>query len=87
MTWAASHHKPIVIGEYGCEASNPQQTQWIAGAAAYALAHPQIKAMTYFDADRVENNVDRDFRLEGTLGPLKAFKAMIDNAWFKQRAL
>jgi beta-mannanase len=84
MAWAASHSKPIVIGEYGSESSNPQQTQWIAGAAAYALAHPQIKAMTYFEVNLVEKGVDRNFLLEGTTGPLQAFRSMVANPWFKQ---
>jgi hypothetical protein len=85
MTWATTHAKPIVIAEYGSESSNPDKAQWIMGAAAYARAHPQIKAMVYFDADRVENGVTRDFRLEGTTGPLNAFHAMAMDAYFDQR--
>ena len=84
MNWAAGHHKPIVIGEYGVERSNPDQSAWIAAADAYAQATPQIKAMVYFDADRVENGVTRDFRLQGTTGPLQAFRQMIMSPYFKQ---
>jgi beta-mannanase len=85
MTWAASHTKPIVIAEYGSESSNPDKAQWITAAAAYARGNSQIKAMVYFDADRVENGVDRNFRLEGTTGPLQAFHAMVTNTYFDQR--
>jgi hypothetical protein len=85
MAWAAQHAKPIVIGEYGSQSSNPDKSQWIAGAAAYARQHPQIKAMVYFDADRVVNGKTRDFRLEGTTGPLQAFQAMVGDAYFDQR--
>jgi beta-mannanase len=84
MAWAASHHKPVVIGEYGVESSNANQAQWIAGAQAYARQTPHIKAMAYFDADRVENGVTRDFRLEGTTAPLAAFKAMVQSPYFTQ---
>ena len=84
MTWAAQHHKPIIIGEFGVEASNPAQTQWITGAYTYALQSPQIKAMVYFDADRVEKGVTRDFRVQGTTGPLQAFQQMATNPYFNQ---
>jgi hypothetical protein len=84
MTWAAQHHKPVIIGEYGVEASNPAQAQWIAGAQTYALQNPQIKAMVYFDANRVENGVTRDFRLQGTTGPLQAFQQMVLSPYFNQ---
>jgi hypothetical protein len=82
MAWAAGHHKPVIIGEYGVESSNPAQAGWIAGAETYARQNPQIKAMVYFDADRVENGVTRDFRLEGTTAPLHAFQHMIASAYF-----
>ena len=55
-----------MIGEYGAEQSDPAaKAAWIAGATAYAQAHPQIKAMVYFDADRVDDHgVQRDFRVD-----------------------
>jgi hypothetical protein len=84
MTWAAQHPKPVIIGEYGVESSNPAQAQWITGAQTYARQNPQIKAMVYFDADRAENGVDRDFRLEGTTGPLAAFQQMVKSPYFSQ---
>ena len=84
MAWAAQHHKPVIIGEYGVESSNPAQAQWIAGADTYARQNPQIKAMVYFDASRVENGVTRDFRLQGTTGPLQAFQQMALSPYFNQ---
>ena len=84
MTWAAGHHKPVIIGEFGVESSNPNQAQWIADAQTYAIQNPQIKAMVYFDASRVENGVTRDFRLQGTTGPLQAFQQMALSPYFNQ---
>ena len=84
MAWAAGHHKPVIIGEFGVVSSNPNQTQWIADADAYARQNPQIKAMVYFDASRVEKGVTRDFRLEGTTGPLQAFQQMALSPYFNQ---
>jgi hypothetical protein len=84
MTWASTHDKPVVIGEYGAEQSDPAgKAAWIAGATAYALAHPQIRAMVYFDADRVDDHgVRRDFRVESDPTVLQAWKAMLANPWF-----
>ena len=84
MTWAAQHHKPIIIGEFGAESSNPDQAGWIAGAQSYAMSNPQIKAMVYFDADRLEKGVDRNFQLEGTAAPLQAFQQLATNPYFNQ---
>ena len=83
--WAATHDKPVVIGEYGARSSDPGKPQWIEAATAFAVQHPQIKAMVYFDADRVENGVSRDFRVEAAPGPLQAFRAMVMDAYFNQR--
>jgi hypothetical protein len=87
MAWAAGHDKPIVVGEYGSELTDPTGKQtWIEGATAYAKAHPQIKAMVYFDAQRTENGQQRDFRVESASGPLSAFEAMLADTWFQQKA-
>jgi hypothetical protein len=83
MAWASAHDRPIIIGEYGAEAGAPgQQALWIAGAAAYAKAHPQIKAMVYFEARRTENGNDRDYTVAGTTGPLQAFRSMALDPYF-----
>jgi len=88
MTWAAGHPKPIVIGEYGSEKADPAtKAAWIAGATAYAQAHPQIKALVYFDADRVDDHgVQRDFRVTTDPAVLKAYQAMLADPWFHRSA-
>jgi hypothetical protein len=84
MTWAAAHAKPIVIAEYGSEKTDgAAKAAWISGATAYAQAHPQIKAMVYFDADRADDHgVQRDFRVTTDPAVLQAFQAMLKNPWF-----
>jgi hypothetical protein len=88
MAWAQKHDKPVIIGEYGAEQSDPAaKAAWIAGATAYALAHPQIRAMVYFDADRIDDHgVPRDFRVEADPTVLQAYKAMLANPWFEAKA-
>ncbi len=88
MTWAAGHPKPIVIGEYGSEKTDPAtKAAWIAGATAYAQAHPQIKALVYFDADRVDDHgVQRDFRVTTDPAVLQAYQAMLADPWFHRSA-
>lgn len=51
MTWAAGHPtKPIIVGEYGVGVSyGARRAQWITEAAQYFVAHPQIKAVGWFD--------------------------------------
>ncbi len=84
MAWAAGHAKPIVIGEYGSDQTDPAaKAAWVSGATAYAQAHPQIRAMVYFDADRVDDHgVQRDFRVTSDPTVLHAFQAMLGNPWF-----
>jgi hypothetical protein len=84
MAWAATHAKPIIIGEFGAEDSGSvaQRADWITGVDQYVRTHPQIKAVVYFDARRNENGNDRDFTLSGTGAPLAAFRKMVLNPYF-----
>jgi Glycosyl hydrolase family 26 len=88
MTWAATKDKPVMIGEYGAQQSDPAaKAAWIAGATAYALAHPQIRAMVYFDADRVDDHgVPRDFRVEADPTVLQAYRTMLATPWFDPKS-
>ena len=87
MTWAAGHPgKPIIIGEYGSESTDPAAKQsWIEGATSFAKSHPQIKAMVYFDALRSESGKQRDFRIDSSSSTLAAYKAMLADPWFRQK--
>jgi len=73
-----------VIGEYGSDKTDPAaKASWVAGATAYAQAHPQIRAMVYFDARRVDDHgVLRDFRVTSDPTVLRVFEAMLANPWF-----
>jgi beta-mannanase len=87
MAWASKHDKPIIIAEYGAEdeGDSVQRAQWLAAAGAYAQAHPQIKAMVYFESRLSQNGADRDFTLTGTAAPLAAFRAMALAPYFTKR--
>jgi len=84
LSFAAGHPtKPIIIGEFGAENTQPtKRSQWISDAAAFVATQPQIKAWVYFEAQSVENGVSRDFTLSGTKGPMQAFTSMAAEPYF-----
>ncbi len=50
MEWADGHDKPIMIGEFGVNASyGSRRAEWLNGVATYVKSQPQIKALVYFD--------------------------------------
>jgi Glycosyl hydrolase catalytic core len=87
MAWASKHDKPIIIAEYGAQdqGDQDQRARWLTAAGAYAQAHPQIKAMVYFESRLTQNGADRDFSIAGTAAPLAAFRAMALAPYFNQR--
>ncbi|MGZ4536473.1 MAG: glycoside hydrolase family 26 protein [Nocardioidaceae bacterium] len=83
MSWAATHEKPVIIGEYGAEDKAPgQRRQWLTDTTAYFRDHAQIKAVVYFDARHTEAGRDRDFTLVAGTGPMQAFRAMAAEPYF-----
>ena len=86
MLWASTHAKPVIIGEYGAEDKDGgDQAQWIADAGTYAKAHPQIKAMVYFEAESANNGKSRNYTISGTGAPLQAFRSMALQPYFYKR--
>jgi hypothetical protein len=86
MMWASTHAKPVIIGEYGAEDKDGgNQAQWIADAGTYAKAHPQIKAMVYFEAESANNGKSRNYTISGTGAPLQAFRSMALQPYFYKR--
>lgn len=56
LAWAAGHHKPIIIGEFGVLGYDPAAwPAWLAAAGRLPDADPQVKAMAYFDANGVDS--------------------------------
>ncbi len=83
LAWAASHDKPVLIGEYGAEDAEPgQRLAWMNGTAAFVRAHPQVKGVVYYDARHQDGGRDRDFSLVPGTDPWHAFTAMAKQAYF-----
>ena len=54
LAWGARAGKPLMIAEFGSlqDPARPQrQAQWLADAIRQAAAHPQLKAVVYYDSD------------------------------------
>lgn len=86
LEWAKSRPRPIIVGEYGAEIGQlGEQGPWIEAATAVARARPQIKAMVYFDADRMEKGKLRRFSLLGGRDGAVAFRAMALDPYFDVR--
>jgi Glycosyl hydrolase family 26 len=87
LAWAASHPKPIIIGEFGVPLSYGTQmrTQWLQAAGATVKAHPQIKALLYFDSNTDGTKPQTSFALSGS--PLGAFRKITDQHYFNPRGL
>jgi hypothetical protein len=87
LAWAASHSKPIMIGEFGVPLSYGTQmrTQWLQAAGATVKAHPQIKALLYFDSNTDGAKPQTSFALSGS--SLGAFRMITDQRYFNPRGL
>ena len=83
LAWAASHDKPVLIGEYGAEDEQPgQRLAWLNGTAAFVKTHPQVKGLVYFNARHADGGRDRDFSLVPGTGPWRAFMSMVKDPYF-----
>lgn len=84
LQWAATHAKPIIIGEYGVPRSigGPERAAWLRAAAAMFRANPQIKAVSYFDGDPVAHKPARAWSFNGDPVALEAFAEMADDPYF-----
>jgi hypothetical protein len=85
IRWAAQHRKPVMIGEYGIpQTYGPQvRAQWLRGAAQAVQAHPQIKALLYFDG--IGTSPQISFTLSAA--PLQAFRGIAGNPYFNPRGV
>ncbi|HEY0472464.1 MAG TPA: hypothetical protein VGD34_12380 [Kribbella sp.] len=66
VEWAATHPKPILIGEYGVAQSyGPKRSAWLQDMAAYVRNTPQIKGLVYYAESRPESPDYYRFHLKG----------------------
>lgn len=72
--------KPIMIAETGSAPSNAygSESQWITQAGTWIESHPDIKALVYFDV-----KAEGDFAIDRTPQVEAAFKAMVDQPYFR----
>lgn len=71
--WAAHKPKPIVIGEYGV--LDGDRGRWLREAQDVVEAHPQVRALVYFDYKGGRD--DADHRLVRSPDAVEAFSDMI----------
>jgi hypothetical protein len=80
-TWAKRRHRPMIVGEFGVQ-EDPRhagrKAEWIADAKrTLKNDYRKIKAVTYFNADRVY-----DWRLTSSSSALRAFGNMARDPYF-----
>jgi beta-mannanase len=87
LSWAAHHPKPIIIGEFGARDGEPgQREKWLEAAAHTAKAHPQIKALVYFNVDAHRNGKVYPWSLGSSPSALKTFAAIGADPYFNTRS-
>jgi hypothetical protein len=84
LGWASHHGKPVMIGEFGVPRSySPsQRAQWLRAAGQVIRAHPQIKAMLYFDSNPAGRGPAGSYSLNGDASALSAFRAIAQQPYF-----
>lgn len=83
LTWAAHHDKPVIIGEYGDDASQAGWVSWLAAAGRLARSDRQIKAMVYFDARGTDaSGHTYDLWLQNRPAALAAFASLARQPYF-----
>lgn len=78
LAWAATHPKPIMIGEFGVR--HGQRGPWIRDAFDFVRRHPQIKAITYFNGFGSSPRIDH--RVEQSRESTAAFALAISRPYF-----
>jgi hypothetical protein len=89
LRFAAEHPaKPAMVGEFGVARSwGDQRAPWLRDAAATFKAHPQIRAVMYFESDPLDNaGANQQFELADDPAAMAAFKALAGEPYFNTRA-
>jgi hypothetical protein len=88
LNWAAARPKPVLVGEFGVGAEGQgNRAAWVAGAGQLAKDDPQIKALSYFDADAVNGHgVPYSLSLRDTPPALAEFGDLLADPYFNPDA-
>ena len=79
-SWAARVGKPMMAAETASPANDPRTPGWMAGAAVWIQAHPDFKAVSYFDSVSPKGF---NFRLTAPASVLSAYRAWGSKSYFK----
>lgn len=83
MTWAATHRRPVMIGEFGVPVSyGEQRASWLEQAARYVRATDQIKALVYYDGPYERADPRVDYWLQDDPAAMAAFAAIAREPYF-----
>jgi hypothetical protein len=88
LSFAAQHpSKPAMVGEFGvARAWGDQRAAWLRDAGTTFKAHPQIRAVMYFESDPTDGeSTTQQFELSDDPSALAAFKALADERYFNTR--
>jgi hypothetical protein len=84
LSWAATHPKPIIIGEFGVAKAwgSAGRAAWLADAERTFKVNTQIKAVAYFESDPDGNGPNQQFQLTGDKPAFKAFARLSKDPYF-----
>jgi hypothetical protein len=88
LRFAAQHpSKPAMVGEFGvARAWGDQRASWLRDAGATFKAHPQIRAVMYFESDPIDNDgATQQFELSDDPSALAAFQELAKEPYFNPR--
>ncbi|MFL6128112.1 MAG: glycoside hydrolase family 26 protein [Mycobacteriales bacterium] len=88
LDWARGHDKPVIIGEFGTQTDVPgRRAAWLADVAATVRAHPQVKALLYFDSNIDRDGKKRYWSLRNSAEDVQAFGRLMAQPYFNPRKL
>lgn len=79
-SFAVSAGKPMMAAETASPATDPRTPGWMVGAAQWIQAHPDFKAVSYFDSVSPKGF---NFRLTAPASVLSAYRAWGKRSYFK----
>jgi hypothetical protein len=79
-----SERKPIMIAESGSVEAGGNKAAWLADAATWIKAHPDIAALVWFDTDRSSSRLD--WRASSSPSALSAYMTMARDPYFSGHA-
>jgi hypothetical protein len=85
VAWAAQHPtKPMMIGEFGDSLDyGDRRAAWLSEAFDYIKAHPQIRAVVYFNQSDPTRNTYQQWGLTGDDPVLKVFADAFTGGYFR----